>query len=415
MKVCLGTTLLLALLLWLAPLTPAKAEGLQISGFGSLSTYRGDDAQVTVRPGDRVKNGSRDGEWRWDGDSVIGLQLRWEAQEHIELVWQVQASDDLVNRYRPRTEWAYLAWRPSPDWTLRLGRQPLPLFLHSETTRVGFAHTAVRPMSAVYGLNSSEPIDGINLSWSREALGGQLSLDLGGGKNSVTVPRGRVDTRSLAAGALRWQREGLSLRLGVAAFRFDLLSAALDAQFAALSQPGSICINCASVLQQRAATRGVEGGLINLGLNWEHGDWTLTAEALRRGGNSVFLPESSAWYAQLSKRFGVLTPYAAIGASRFNEPPLGLQARPDAPAAVGASVLLLERTLQRPFGRRVLLAGLRWDLHEQAALKLQYERWTAGDITTPRSGEITLDVPRAGTPAWDGRVGLLALSLDFVF
>ena len=130
-------------------------------------------------------------------------------------------------------------------------------------------------------------------------------------------------------------------------------------------------------------------------------------------GLTVFMPETTAWYAQLARRFGNLTPYAAIGASRFKEPPLGLQAMAGSPAAVGLSLEQLGRVLQRPFGRRIALAGLRWDLHEQAALKLQYERWTATqDSSTPRNGEIVL---MAGTPAWNGRASLLALSLDFVF
>lgn len=400
-------------LLWLAAAQGALAEGLLLSGFGSLSSYRGNEALVAVRPAERVKNSSRDGEWRWDGESVLGIQLRWEANKQVELVWQMQARDDLVDRYRPRNEWAYAAWRPTPDWSLRLGRQPLPVYLHSETTRVGYAHTAVRPMSSVYGLNGSEPIDGVNLSWSRELLGGNISLDVGSGKNSTTVPRGRVDTRSASTAALRWQREGLSLRLGVAGFRFDLFDAALDAQFAALSQPGSTCSNCASLLQQRAGTRNVGGGLLNLGLIWERDDWMLTAEATRRGGDSVFLPETTAWYAQISRRFGTFTPYAAIGASRFNEPPLGLQAVAGAPASVSLSLEQLDRVLRRPFGRRIALAGLRWDVYEQAALKLQYERWTASqDSNTPRNGEIVL---LAGTPAWNGRASLLTLSLDFVF
>lgn len=400
-------------LLCLAVTPVAMADGLQIGGFGSLSTYRGDETLVAVRPGERVKNSSRDGEWRWDGDSVLGLQLRWEAHEQIELVWQVQARDDLVSRYRPRNEWAYVAWHPTADWTLRLGRQPLPVYLHSETTRVGYAHTAVRPMSAVYGLNGSEPIDGLNLSWSRDVLGGNLSLDLGSGRNEVTLPRGRIDTRSSTTGALRWQRDGLSLRLGLAAFRFDLLDAALDAQLAALSQTGSPCSNCASVLQQRASTRNVEGGLLNLGLVWERGNWTLTAEAMRRSGNSVFLPKTTAWYAQLAHRLGTFTPYAAIGTSRFDEPALGLQAAPGTPTSVVAGLAQLDRSLQRPFGRRIMLAGVRWDLHDQAALKLQVERWTATqDSRTPRNGEIVL---LADTSAWNGRASLLTLSLDFVF
>jgi hypothetical protein len=401
----------------MATAMPACAEGsLRLAGFGTVSAYRGDDPIATIKPGNRVKNGSLDGQWRWDGDSVLGLQLRADIQEQLEVVWQLQARDDLVRRYRPHTEWAYLGWRPHPEWTVRLGRQPLPVFLSSETTRVGYAQVAIRPMPAVYGLNSADPTDAVNLSWSGDGLGGQLSLDLAAGGNKVDLPRGRVSTKAATVAALRWRKDGLSLRLGAAGFRFDLIESTLAGQLASLSQPGSICSNCASVLPERARMHGVRGRLFTAGLIWEHGAWTLTAEAMRRGGDSVFSAEVSAWYAQLARRLGGVTPYAAIGESRFHEATLGLQAAPGASAAAVTALAQLDSNLQSPFDRRVLLAGLRWDIAEQMALKLQYDHWRATrDRSTPRSGEINLPALPAGSPGWDGRIGLLSLSLDFVF
>ncbi|MCZ8073790.1 MAG: hypothetical protein O9341_06620 [Paucibacter sp.] len=390
-----------------------SAQGLHLEGFGTLSAYRNDDAVVAARPGERVRLASQAGRWRADGDTVLGLQLRWSSSETVEWVWQVQARDDLSRGYRPNTEWAYLGWQFAPDWSLRVGRQPLPIFLSSESSRVGFAHTPVRPMSAVYGLNSSEPVDGVNASWSGAALGGNLSWDLGAGRNRLTVPRGRVDTQALLASALRWQREGLALRLGAAAFRFDLISPGLEAQLQALSNSPQLCLNCSEVLPQRARTRGVEGHVINLALVWEHEDWTLTTEAMRRGGNSAFNAKVHAWYALLSHRFGRWTPYAAIGRSAHTEAPLGLQAAPGSPEASAQSLADLDLSLQRPWDRRIELLGLRWDCFEKLALKLQLERWTATrDRSTPRDGEIRL-LPH-GAP-WDGRLNLLTVSADFVF
>lgn len=388
-------------------------QGLQVGGFGSISAYRGDDAGVAVRPGERVKSASRNGQWRADGDSVLGAQARWQMQEQLEWVWQVQLRDDLVGGVKPRTEWAYLGWRPSNPWSLRLGRQPLPIYLNSEISRVGFAQTTVRPMSSVYGLSGNEPVDGLNVSHSSEALGGTLTVDLGAGKNSVTLPRGRVDTEALLAGAIRWHKEGLSLRLGMAAYRFDLMDPVLQAQLESLQQSGSPCSNCASVLPDRARTQGVQGRLINLGLVWESGDWTLMAEATRRGGNSIFSAEVKAWYALLSRRFGALTPYISLGNTDFSERQLGLQAAPGSSAGSAQALALLDRSLQRPWDRRIEMAGLRWDWAESAALKLQYERWTATqDRCTPRSGEVQLT---PDMPPWDGQVNLITVSLDFVF
>lgn len=385
---------------------------LQLAGYGSVAVYRGDDAVVGVAPGTRNPRHSLNGEWRADGDSVLGLQLRWPASDTLEAVWQLQASDELVRNFRPSTQWLYLGWQFSPSWRLRLGRQPLPLLLASENTKVGYAHTAVRPMPTVYSLNGAYPTDALTLSWTAPAWGGNLLLDLATGRNTLTLTRGRIDVKSSHMAALRWQREHLALRLGVADFRFNIEDSGLARELDALSQTGSVCGNCAAKLSDRAPARDIQGALLTLALVWTPGPYEFTGEFTRRGGNSVFSPEASGWYVQLARRQGDWTPYGAVGETRFHERALGLQARPGTPPAVQNSLDLLDRSLQSPFDRRILLAGLRWDFAEGMALKLQAERWSAlRDRSTPRGGDISL----APGQNWDGRVQLLSASLDFVF
>lgn len=385
---------------------------LQLAGYGSLSVYRGNDAVAAVAPGPRNPGHSLDGQWRADGDSILGLQLRWPASDTVEAVWQVQASDELVTRYRPRTHWLYLGWQFSASWRLRAGRQPLPLLLDSENGKVGYAHTAIRPMPAVYSLNGANPTDALTLSWTGQAWGGNLLLDLATGRNTITLPRGRIEVKSSHMAALRWQREDLAVRMGLANFRYDLEDSGLARQFAPLVQPGSVCSNCEERLSARAPTRNIQGALLTLALVWTPGPYEFTSEFTRRGGNSVFSSETSGWYAQLARRQGNWTPFAALGETRYYEHPLGLVARAGAPAAVQAGLDQLDRSLQSPFDRRIVLAGLRWDFAEGMAFKLQAERWSAlRDRSTPRSGDINLPPGQN----WDGRVQLLSASLDFVF
>jgi hypothetical protein len=398
-----------------AALASAQALDLphvEVAGFGSLAAYQGDDPVAAVSPGTRNPRHSRDGRWRADGDSVLGLQMRLPANDSTEAVWQLQASDELGRRFRPTTHWLYVGWQLSPDWRLRVGRQPLPLLLASENAKVGYAHTAMRPMPAVYSLNGNNPTDALTLSWAGQAGGGNLLLDLASGRNHITLTRGRIDVRASHMAALRWQRGTLALRAGAASFRFNVEDSALARDLATLTQPQSGCSNCAQRLAERAATRDVRGGLATLALVWIPGPYNVTAELTRRGGNSVFSPEATGWYAQLAKRHGDWTPYAAVGETRFHETPLQLQATAGAAASLQPRLDLLDRSLQSPFDRRILLAGLRWDLLDGVALKAQAEHWTAlRDSSTPRGGDIELGPGQA----WDGRVRMLSFSLDFVF
>ncbi len=391
----------------------ASAAELEFSGFGTVSAYQGDDETVAVRPKRFVSEASRDGDWRWDGDSVLGVQARWTLNDQVQLVWQLQAADVIDKRWRPSTEWLYLGWNLSPAWTLRVGRQPQPLQQHSETGSVGLTRVTVRPMASVYELISNRPIDGATLSWNGDAGGGALFIDASLGRFDIRSNSGRAAGRYLGSVSARWQRGPAVLRAGWSRGGLDLLNSSLEATGNALRQPGSPCSNCDAVFRDRVRTQDIEVDRLTLGHTLDLHGWTLDLEWLRRVSNSVVTASADGWYALLSRRHGKLTPFAAIGASRYREPPLGLQIAPGTPPAAAAGIAALDRRLQSLQDRRILLAGLRWDLHEQAALKLQWEQWrSTRDTTQPRDDEIILP---AGSSGWGGRVRLLTVALDFVF
>lgn len=389
------------------------AGDVELSGFGTLSAYRGDDATAAVRPRRFVAESSRNGEWRWDGDSVLGMQARWQLGDAVQAVWQLQATDEVARRYRPHTEWLYLGWTLSPAWALRVGRQPLPLQLHSETHRVGLARVTVRPMATVYELISNNPIDGATLSWNGSIGDGNLLVDLAWGRLDIRSDAGRAVGRSLSSLNARWQSGPVTLRAGFSRGDLKLLNSPLQALGASLRQPGGPCLNCGAVFDARLKTEGIVVDRLTVGQTWTWGPWTLDMEFLRRNSNSVVTASADGWYALLSRRHGALTPFTAYGRTRYREAPLGLQVAPSAPPDVGASITALDHRLQARQDRQIALIGLRWDLHERAAFKLQLEHWrSTRDTLTPRSDEIVL---ADGSGGWDGRVNLLSVSLDFVF
>lgn len=390
-----------------------RADSLELSGFGTLSAYHGDSDDAGVRPLSRVSAYSRGGAWRTDGDTVLGVQARLSLPQDWEAVWQVQSRDDLQRRFRPSTEWLYVGRQFGPSWTVRLGRQPLPVMHDSENSAVGFARPTVRPMSAVYVLNPVSPIDGVAANW-RGTLGGEdFSLDLGGGGFSSRLNNGQVKGRSSSVAALTWSRSHWSVRAMLSSSAFDLVGVDPLAALAVYTAPGSPCVNCASVLPGLLRTQDIRTDLAALGGSWENGPWQLKAEYLRRRSNALSVATADGWYALLSYRHQTLTPFVGIGATRYLDKPPGLQAAPGASAAARAALGLVDTALSSPFDRRVVQAGLRWDLAEQIALKVQLDRWTATrDTVTPRNNEIVL-LP--GTSGWNGRVQLTTVSLDVVF
>jgi len=420
--------LLLPLLLLAAGATSARtepapepgelADWLKLDGFGTLGAYRSNDAVASMRPDARNANASlRD--WRFDGDSQLSAQLTLNPNGPLRLVWQVLAKDDIVLRFRPRTEWLYLAWEPTPPLSLRAGRLALPVFLLSETRNVAYAQTNVRPYSSLYHLNPISKVDGLGAIW-RQAMGpGELSLDAVHGRAQVDLTTGRVKASAITALAAQWQQGRWTLRLGRSDYQLDAQLPGTLAQLQTLASGATACSNCAAVLKARAPSQ-VRAAINTLGLNYERGAWTLSGEWMQRRSDSILVADADGWYAQLSRRLGSFTPFVGIGQTRFVEAPLGFQTVAGAPPAAQAANAAFDRFLQSANGRRSWQAGLRWDCAENLALKFHIE-WLRNtqEIRLGQIGSVSYPAtPPIGNyrgPAWDGQLRVLSLNLDFVF
>ena len=403
----------LAMLVALA--SPAtRAQSVQWSGYGTLAAYQAHGDGVRLRPDNSVANTAGDGQWRADGDTRLGLQARWSPLADVEAVLQAESRDDLDRGWKPELRWAYLAFKPAPDWMLRLGRQELPFLQHSETRSVRYAQPTVRPDPSVYSLNPGAPINGINLAWERPLASGILRAEGGWGRSSSVRAQNHIEVPHLTSVMTQWQNSQLLLRVAASDFRIDLERNPLT-QLAA----SGLCSNCAALSTGVARSHGIEGSVVALLLAWEPGSWGFSAEVLERTrSNSVLLPRSGGWSLQGRYRSGPWQPYLSFGKTHFREPSPGLQPAPGLPAAALNTVQAFDRFLQQPFDQRTVQLGVRWDFAERMALKLQWERWSAlRDTQVGRQGEINLFTPPLGTQAasWNGVARMTSLSLDFVF
>lgn len=383
-------------------------------GYGTLALYQARVRGASVRPDPSVAESGTEGEWRADGDSRLGLQGRARLRDGVEGVLQLSARDDVERRFRPAVEWAYLSWSPSDSLTLRLGRQTLPSLRYSETRSVGYAQTAVRPNPAVYALNPGTPLDGLNISTEWPVGQGALRFDVGIGSSSARRAGVQADARRIGSAALRWQGGDWTVQMSGSDYHLDFHGlqvggAGLDA----------VCANCQPVLAQRAAASGIHGRTYNLSMLWERADYEVAVEVLwRPTSTSTLSPRGWGRYLHVARRWGDWRPYLAGGQLRYLEPPLGLAPVADASAAAAAAVLALDRYLQAPVDLSNLQLGVRHELGDGMALKLQWERWIATrDRTAARNGLVQLLTPPLGrqAPGWNGRAQLITLSADFVF
>jgi hypothetical protein len=405
-------------------MAPAMAvefgDWLKVDGFGTLGAYSGDDAVAGVRPDPRNPNVSRDGDWRWDGDSLLSAQLTLNPQGKFRLVGQFLAKDDVIKRFKPRAEWFYAAYDVTPNLSLKAGRMVSLSFLLSESRNVNYAQTTARPVATVYTINTVTNLDGLSASWQTSLGGGTLQLDGAAGKSKVSVATGTVDVPTLRSAAIKWSKDAFTVRYARSEFKVDLDFPGTSAALAALASGGTGCINCAAVFAQRIPLKGIKGNIDTVAATYDIGDLTLQAEWAQRLANSAALPDVKGEYVLAGYRLGAFTPFVALGRNRVVEPPLGLQTAPAAPPAAAAANAAFDRFLQGLSGRDTWQLGVRWDFAEGMALKLQYENIrNTQDIKLGQNGTVSYpSPPPIGSytgPSWDGRVRMTTLNIDFVF
>lgn len=411
---------MLALLSWCAPaLALELPDWFKVDGFGTLGTYRADDDIASVRADARTPTPSRR-QWRTDGDSLLGLQLQLSPSDSLSAVAQILSKDDIQGRMRPRVEWLYAAWDMHPQLQLKLGRTALPLYLNSDSRHLGYAQTSVRPVNTVYQLNPITHVDGVNLLARGRAAQGEWTLESALGRAQVGVAAGHINAPRVAALSSTWRRSRWMLRLAHAAIRLDAEQPLQQRVLSELASGATQCSNCAEAISQRAPMQGIQVHSTAGAAVYDTGVWALQLEATQRRSNSVMIPDVHAWYLQASVRLGAVTPYAVMGQLRFTEPALGLQSLPGATAAMVAANAAYDRFLQSANDRKIWQLGLRWDWRENLALKLQLEQFHHTRET--RLGLINVVsypfAPPLGSysgAAWDGRVQVLSVNLDFVF
>ncbi|RAH34507.1 sulfate ABC transporter permease, partial [Vibrio vulnificus] len=118
------------------------SDQLTISGFGSLSASKSDQATPIIQEKEFTD------EWCWDCETTLGVQLDWAMNENWRASLQVvkQPHDDFSD---PTLAWAFVEYR-GDDWSTKLGRQRIPLFLMSEYLFVSQAYPWFRPPIDVY-------------------------------------------------------------------------------------------------------------------------------------------------------------------------------------------------------------------------------------------------------------------------
>jgi hypothetical protein len=390
------------------------APVMSFSGYGTVGVVHSDENRADYLVDAFKPNGpSRTHGWSGDVDSRIGGQVTATFSPRLSAVVQVIAQQRYNDTYYPTVEWANVKYQITPDLSIRGGRVVLPVFMVTDTRRVGYANPWVRPPVEVYSMVPLSNNDGVDAAY-RMLLGPvSNTLQVTAGRSDSRFPdsiefgSGTAKVRELLAVNDTFEMGFLTGRASYGSARLTIPEfAPLFDAFRQFGPQGAAIANRYGIDNRRVT-------FVGWGVSYDPGTWFLMGEWARFDTRSV-VGAKKAWYVSGGYRFGKFTPYATYARikadSNTSDPGLTLTGLPAQLAGFAAQINgILNTQLNSPPRQNTVSAGVRWDFVRNASLKLQYDRVSmdAGSFGTFGNRDPGL---RPG-----GRAGIFSAAVDFVF
>ena len=395
------------------------------NGFGTLGAVHSDEDQADFVSSWLLQpNGAgHTSEWHAGVDTKIGGQLDIQFNSAFSAVFQVVVQRQEDNAWAPEVEWANIKYQFNDELSLRLGRTVLPTFMVSDTRLVGYANPWIRGPQEVYQLNPLTNLDGLDLTYNIELDNGHNTLQLNLGQtNRDIIQNGEIKARKAIVISNSFEYDFATFRVLYLHAKLDLSIKESDALFDAYATIGD-ALNLvpgqennaaeANALSSRYVIEDDSVELYSAGIKLEPGNWLLMGE-WGRVSETGALAKVQGGYTTIAYRFSSLMPFltlAEVNGDTPNEPGLSTTGMP-APLAstvndMNQGLNLLLR--QASAAQKSITAGLRWDFHPGAALKLQYQHIDMDDISTGRLGNAQPGFTPGGT------ANVFSTAIDFVF
>lgn len=414
MRMRRSSNALFALGLACAPAAMAQAPTWSFSGYGTLGVAHSDNDRADYLVDAFKPSGpGYTREWNPEVDSRIAGQVTATFAPRITGVVQVIVQQRHDESWEPTVEWANVKWQVTDDLSVRAGRVVLPVFMVTDTRRVGYANPWVRPPVEVYSMVPVTYSDGLDASWRLPMGGGTTTFQGTVGRSDSKFPNssgfdaGKAEARDLWALNATYERGPFTARVNYGEAKLTI--SAFEPFFEGFRQFGP----AGEAIAARYSVNGRKVDFLGLGANYDPGSWFAMAEWAHFDTHSV-VGEREAWYVSAGMRFGKWTPYATYASldakSTRSDPGLPLTGLPPQvlPVAAGLNALLNQQLALAPIQETVSV-GVRWDFWRNAALKLQYDHVNLGAGSVGTFGRVQ--------PGFEpgGRVGIFSAAVDFVF
>lgn len=362
------------------------ASRLHFRGFATAGAVWGGNDQLGFRR-DVTQDGAFEQDMDLATDSLLGLQLDAQVNDKLGGAVQLVIKDRLDDVIEKNVAWAFLRYRFNPDWTLRVGRIGLDVYLLSEYRNVGFSYLWARPPVEFYGPVAFDSFDGLDLEWSRPLGEGQFRAKLYTGRvtnDFLVLDVEKLELNPVVGLSFNWESQHWQLRMTAAQNQLK------ERGYFPGTDPLAEALLAASALwpeaHDLAGHLAVDRDDINyysIGAAYQRAPWQIQAEVAFLDSEMDVYPTLLSRYLSVGRQLGPVTLYTMLA----DADPRKSARNVPAPPSVPELMMLADVTRMAFTGALIdqssLSFGARWDIRHDMALKFQWDRswvhqWATG-------------------------------------
>lgn len=327
-------------------------------------------------------------------ESLFALQVRAPLANDLSATAQIVADGSNGDDFKPTFAWAYVNYDVGEHWSVKAGRQQVPLYQYSDYLQVGEAYPWIHPPLSTYVVPLTN-FDGISLSadysagdWEfrPKAVYGNFignTNNIYSIQETLTVHVTNLTGIEVESTYADW----LSLRASYFQGSGTLHAAGVDQLLQSLQYLGDTRAYAALAADNDYARFEGIGFQINRNHVMFGGEYTNIVL------DNSFLPANKGYYLTTGYHFGRLMPLLTFGHAE-NRPtspglPASVYAPPAPPAAPGSPGFPAYLAYETYLGVTQLIqqshtiddyyeVGARYDITSNTALKLDYSRYHSG-------------------------------------
>lgn len=387
----------------------ATAADISFSGYGTIGYAQSDQSDNYQRFVNRQGTFKR--------DSILGMQMDAKLSDEFSFTLQGKIAPSLKNEsdLDATISWAFLSWRPSNDWLIRVGKIRVPIYLHSENMDVGSTFEFARLPAEVYTSAQTTDGEGVHVSKTWNINAGELTL-LGYHGSASThyrfYRRDTVPSLGLSSGAyfvpVKMTANGLALTLqrDESIFRAtvaDTYTKITDAQTMPVTFPYVSIMPGVGYYQTSNQIPGpgvpsennIHSAIYTLGADVALGNgFRVMGEYVRRDVRNVASgPDSQGGYLAVLKSVGAWTPYVSVARLESMPQTRDLYNKVNSntvPAAVVGPALAAQLNATQRAGadgvmgydQSTLALGTSYRINPTSKIKAEWARTRSGDMSS---------------------------------